>query len=103
MSETLPTDEDLAWMKDFGNDLHKQAAAEIRELRDLSTRRKDLIEYREEELANTHADNAKLREDLKKYGRHTNRCSWSHYESCDCGLDDALKDPARTERIGGDA
>lgn len=34
MAETLPTEEDLAWMRDFGNDLHKQAAAKIRELRD---------------------------------------------------------------------
>lgn len=39
----------------------------------------------------------KLREALKDYGRHKNRCGWIHYERCDCGLDDALADRKKGE------
>ena len=38
------------------------------------------------------SDNAHSRAMLKEYGRHKNRCEWTHHGACDCGFDDALKE-----------
>ena len=74
MDEHKPvTDDELMWLNSryFGpSQLPQRAAAEISELR---------------------VKNAKQREDLKTYGRHKNRCDWTQYAACICGLDDALK------------
>lgn len=55
MDERLPTDEDLAWMRDFGNDLHKQAAMEI-------VSRREQLCIKDEQIAG-------LRTKVEKLGR----------------------------------
>ena len=76
----------------------KRMAAEIRGLRDtVAVANNELSVWRGMTNAAVRADNDRLREDLKTYGRHKNRCGWSHFSDCDCGLDDALAEDDDTE------
>ncbi len=103
MREPL-TDEQMQELKELW--LGRIAITEIRDLRadnaklrGVSERRKDLIEYRQKELTNVYAKNAKLRERfdaLSLYAWHKDECITRHdhldISECDCGLHDALKD-----------
>ena len=74
-----PTEEDLDWMRDFGNDLYRKCERAIRELRDEAKERDTIIKsqsgvlrnindmhtLRGDEVVAALEDNAKLREKNK--------------------------------------
>ena len=68
-----------------------QNAAKIRELRERVADLEGTSRTASKRIVTQRDDNARLREAMKDYGRHKNRCGWTHYERCYCCLDDALK------------
>ena len=89
MSEPL-TERELEIMTD------RRAAAEIRELRERVADLEGTSRTASKRIVTQRDDNARLRE----YARHKAGCaSWNPWieggspPSCDCGLDDALKEP----------
>ena len=60
---------------------------------DLDAKTIEMLLAAAEQIRKLQADNAKLRAWFKEYGRHKNRCEWTHHGACDCGLDAALKEP----------